>query len=209
MQKLILALALLSGVSAFAPRSTRRLAAAVSKRQASNFFRDSQRGRKKPGDARVQTIRNCGVNWQKAILVLHESEKPTLRMFNGTRDVYARAQKPSEAIGLLGELLELGLKPTCATFNRVMKASANTGNWKSTPSLLDFMAEEGVMPDVVSTNTAASACGKARQWEKALELFNSMEGRGVKPNVISYSAAISACGKARQWEKALELFNSM
>ena len=92
---------------------------AVSRRQASNFSRDNQRGpkpgRKKPGDALAQAIRNCGADWQKALLVLRESENPTLRIFN-------------EAIGVLDELLELDLKPTCATFNRVMEASANTGN---------------------------------------------------------------------------------
>ena len=117
--------------------------------------------------------------------------------------------KPSKAIGLSGEFLELGLNPTCATFYRVMVASANTVNLKCTLSILELMAEEGVMPDVVRTNTATSACGEARRWEKALELFNSLMGRGATPTVVSYSAAISACEKGGQWEKAVGLFNSM
>ena len=85
--------------------------AAVSRRQASNFSRDNHRGpkpgRKKPGDALAQAIRNCGADWQKALKVLRESENPTLRMFNETIDLCARAQEPSEAIVVLDELLEL------------------------------------------------------------------------------------------------------
>ena len=108
---------------------------AVSRRQARTFSRDNQRGRKpgrkKPGVALAQAIRNCGADWQEALLVLRESETPTLRMFNETTGVCARAQKPSEVIGVLDELLEFSLKPNCVTLSKVLKASAKTGNWKT------------------------------------------------------------------------------
>ena len=120
-------------------------------------------------------------------------------MFKKTIDLCARAQKPSEAIGVLDELLELGIKPTCLTFDRVIVASAKKGNRKSTLSILDLKVIIEGIPKVVSTSIATtSACRKASQSEKALELFNSMEGRGATPNVNSYSAAISACEKCGQ-----------
>eukprot|EP00614_Pseudopedinella_elastica_P007526 CAMPEP_0172592480 /NCGR_PEP_ID=MMETSP1068-20121228/11460_1 /TAXON_ID=35684 /ORGANISM="Pseudopedinella elastica, Strain CCMP716" /LENGTH=151 /DNA_ID=CAMNT_0013389485 /DNA_START=132 /DNA_END=583 /DNA_ORIENTATION=+ len=151
----------------------------MSRRQASTFSRNNQRGHQKPGDPRVQAIRMCGNDWRRALLLLRESRQPDIKEFNATIDACARARKPSEAIGLLDDLPNLGLKPNHATFNGIMKAYANTGGWKSTLRVLDRMVEEGVMPNEFNMNTAISACGKARQWKMALELFNSMEGRGV------------------------------
>ena len=98
------------------------LVGAVARRRllARRFASSNQRIPQKPEAPRVQAIRECRDDWQRALVLLRESEMPTLEEFNMTIDACARALKPSEAYGLVSDLKDINLASDVLPVERVL-----------------------------------------------------------------------------------------
>ncbi len=114
-----------------------------------------------------------------------------------------------DAIRLLNNLTDAGIKPNVITYTAVISACKKGGKAEEALEIFNKMLDAAITPNVITYSAVISACEKGGKAEEALEIFNKMLDAGIKPDVITYNAVISACEKGGKAEEALEIFNKM
>lgn len=153
-----------------------------------------------------RAIAACGAQWQRAVALLQEAEADVVS-FNSCLTCCGRAHRWSEALGLLQEVKDRGLRATVVTYSACMSAchkAQRLGSAKLTVNLrkwreaLQVMASADVKLDVVAYGGAIAACRE--QWQAAIALLNQMQSEQLEPNIIIYNSLLKACVKSQRWQ---------
>ncbi|CAE8720778.1 unnamed protein product, partial [Polarella glacialis] len=107
-------------------------------------------------------------------------------------------------MGLLGEMLHLGIRPTAVSYGAAISAA----DWSTALELLRASTVRGVMPDSVSCNSCIAACGRGGQWHLSLALLRAMPEARLAADEFSVASATGALAKASwswAWQLALSL----
>lgn len=101
---------------------------------------------------------------------------------------YCRRLMVDEAVGLLGNMLVVGLKPNGITFNTLMKGFCEAGKFDLMRVFFD--KKIGFEPDVCSFNTLIAAYCNAGNVDDAVKVFEGLNGLGMRADSSTYSSLI-------------------
>lgn len=172
-------------------------------------------------DSYSSAIRACEVlgRWEVALAFLQEMWKapdicvvPNLQTYDSTIMVCSRNACWKQALELLREMPEVGLRCSTASYNGTIHACQKSDHWERAVELILEMWEVpdlGLLPDIQSYNDVLDVCGRKAQWTTALFLLRQMSEKCVIEDANSYAHVVSACSMAQQWESAVELLSEM
>ena len=83
--------------------------------------------------------------------------------FGVVMDAYARASEWQEALGLLKDMINEGIKPSQVIYGSALTACRNAGQWEAAQALLNEMMSQGghAAPNRRCYNIVMDACGRA------------------------------------------------
>ncbi|PKI57011.1 pentatricopeptide repeat-containing protein At1g51965, mitochondrial [Punica granatum] len=140
---------------------------------------------------------------------------------NGDRATYVsmleslcNAGKTIEAIDLLENIHEKGIKPDTFMYNMVFSALGKSRREISLSrshmhDLYERMKKNGPPPDTYTYNVLISGFGRAGKVHEAVQVFEELEQSECKPDVISYNSLINCLGKNGDLDEAHIRFQEM
>ncbi|VVA97461.1 unnamed protein product [Arabis nemorensis] len=116
----------------------------------------------------------------------------------------------SEAVALIDEIENKGLKPDHITYNVLLHGSYKKGDFKQGEEIWARMLENNVTRDIRGYNARLSGLAMEMKSEEMVSLFDELKANGIKPDVFTFTAMIRGCvaeGKvdeAKTWYKEVE-----
>lgn len=114
-------------------------------------------------------------------------ERPNVITYSAAISACDKGGQYDRALGLLSEMIGLGLEADVVSYNAAISATCKGKQWASALSLLQQMRDEGLEPNGITFNAAISACEKGGQWTRCLMLLEDMRESGHHPDVISFN----------------------
>ncbi|CAM9351825.1 unnamed protein product, partial [Discosporangium mesarthrocarpum] len=125
--------------------------------------------------------------------------------------VCGRCNQPDEALRLLWEMQEEGLRASLQVYLAAMGAlkAAGPSRARDVLRLFEDMRAIEVRRDTAAYQAAAEACAALGAWEQGMEILSQMHRQRVKPTTKVYNALILACARAGRWYRCTRLLGAM
>ncbi|GAB4858078.1 hypothetical protein Ancab_015980 [Ancistrocladus abbreviatus] len=151
----------------------------------------------------------------QALWLLRKTEefncRPDTTMYNVVIRLFCEKGDLDVVVGLIEEIVLVGLYPDVITYMEMIKAFCNAGRLEDACKLFKVMKVHGCTPNAVAYSALLHGVCRFGSAERALELLGEMENEGgdCSPNVISYTSVIqSFCEKGQSFE-ALSILDRM
>ncbi|KAL1204860.1 Small ribosomal subunit protein mS79 (rPPR3b) [Cardamine amara subsp. amara] len=116
----------------------------------------------------------------------------------------------TEAVALIDEIENKGLKPDRITFNILLHESYTKGKFEQGEKIWAKMLEKNVKRDIRSYNARLFGLATVKKSEEMVNLFEELKVNGFKPDVFTFTAMIKGCAaegkvdEAMTWYKEIE-----
>ncbi|KAF3530234.1 hypothetical protein DY000_02043260 [Brassica cretica] len=116
----------------------------------------------------------------------------------------------SEAIALIDEIENKGLKPDHFTYNLLLHETYTKGHFELGEEISARMVEKDLARDIRSYNARLLGLALEMKSEEMVNLFDELKGNGIKPDVFTFTAMVRGCAgagkmdEAKTWYKELE-----
>ncbi|KAL9228862.1 hypothetical protein vseg_004396 [Gypsophila vaccaria] len=97
-----------------------------------------------------------------------------------------------DAMKLLNQMKEEGLKPDEVTWNSLIYGYSLNGHLNNALSVLDEMTKFGIKSNVISWTALISGSSQNGKYEEAFNLFRQMVEQAVKPNSVTVTSLLQA-----------------
>ncbi|KAK4763160.1 hypothetical protein SAY86_008928 [Trapa natans] len=126
---------------------------------------------------------------------------------------FCNTGKITEAIDLLENIEEKGIKPDTFMYNMVLSALGKSRKILVSIShihdLYERMKKNGPTPDIYTYNVLISSFGRAGKVQEAVQVFEELEQSECRPDIISYNSIINCLGKNGDLDEAHIKFKEM
>lgn len=133
--------------------------------------------------------------------------------FGSMLESLCNAGKTTEAIDLLENIEEKGIKPDTFMYNVVFSALGKSRDIFVSMShihdLYERMKKDGPTPDIYTYNVLISCFSRAGKVHEAVQVFEELEQSECKPDIISYNSIINCLGKSGDLDEAHIKFKEM
>lgn len=110
-----------------------------------------------------------------------------------------------EALNLLDQMEEEGLKPDLVTYNILVSGYSTLGCVKEALAMIREMKFSGLTPNVVSWTSLVSGCTQNGYHMDALKYSIEMQKAGIKPNSATLASLLRACAGLSMLQKGKEV----
>ncbi|KAJ4889772.1 Pentatricopeptide repeat-containing protein [Raphanus sativus] len=130
------------------------------------------------------------------------SIEPDIVSYNTLIKALCEKGSLSEAVALLREIENEGLKPDIITFNTLLLSSYLKGEFEQGEEIWAEMREKDVARDIRSYNARLLGLANETKSEELVSLFEELKASGIKPDVYSFNAMIRGSINQGKMEEA-------
>ncbi|KAM7499481.1 hypothetical protein LguiA_023895 [Lonicera macranthoides] len=122
---------------------------------------------------------------------------------------YCGKQEMGEALDVLKEMLDRGLKPNSITYNTLIQGLCEARKLDKIKDILEGTSGGHFVPDTCTFNTLMNAHCSAGNIDEALKVFEKMTDLQVQPDSATFSVLIRCLCERRDFGRAEKLFDEL
>lgn len=112
-------------------------------------------------------------------------------------------------LGLIHEMLALGLMPSTVNWNCVLAALCKDGKVGTARSVYAMMGKAGALVDVTAYTCFLQLLCRERMVGDAKKVFDEMSEKGVHPSVVTYNTLLQGLCVNKHLKDAIKMLNQM
>ncbi|KAJ0983220.1 hypothetical protein J5N97_011475 [Dioscorea zingiberensis] len=124
--------------------------------------------------------------------------------------LWSRGCSNSElGLGLIQEMLTLGLVPSTVNWNCVLAALCKDGKVGAARAVYAMMGKSGAVVDITAYTCFVQLLCRERMVGEAKKVFDEMSEKGVHPNVVTHNTLLHGLCLNKHLEDAIRMVNQM
>ncbi|XP_052193415.1 pentatricopeptide repeat-containing protein At4g01030, mitochondrial [Diospyros lotus] len=148
-------------------------------------------------------VKNDSLTYARA--VFHSMKNRNIFTWNSLISGYSFKGQFEEAMDLLNQMEDQGIKPDLVTYNGLVSGYSIWGHCKEALAMIHQIKVSGLTPNVVTWTALISGCAQKGNFKDALEFSIEMQHEGIKPNSATISSLLRACAGLSSLQKGKEI----
>jgi pentatricopeptide repeat protein len=148
-------------------------------------------------------------NSERVFEIISNNFVPTKQAYNSLLLAYSKNRKTNEALAIIREMKEKGLKPDIICYTTLIHAFNVSGLYDRCWELYDEAVVDNESDEFL-ISYMIRLCGSTHDTRRALTLWDFMELRGFMPNVMNYNSFLRALSCRSEYAvRAIDEFMKM